>query len=86
MSIGSGKIKTEVMAAGERSMKFKTGPRLVRVQQRMLSGIMARRICTELVLKAWLVVYMIIMALYITFTRNLCIVISLIYLGGLESG
>lgn len=38
-------------------MKCKTGPQLAHAQQRMLSGIMAPKIYTELVLRGWLVFF-----------------------------
>lgn len=47
------------MVDGVKLMKCKTGLQLVHALQLMLFGIMVPRICTELVLKAWLVLYVV---------------------------
>lgn len=57
MWIGNGKIKMVEMVVGEKLMKYKTGLQLVHVQQLMLFGIMVLKICTESVLKEWLVLF-----------------------------
>lgn len=45
------------MVVGEKLMKYKIGLQLVHVQQLMLFGIMVLKICTESVLKEWLVLF-----------------------------
>lgn len=45
------------MVVEEKLMKYKTGRQLALVQQLMLFGIMVPKICTESVLKEWLVLF-----------------------------
>lgn len=53
--IGNGKIRMVEMVVGGKLMKYKIGLQLVHVQQLMLFGIMAPKICIESDLKEWLV-------------------------------